>query len=179
MHPAVAACGRVAQRLAELRGALLMGRAMLRGPTAIDVRRAISLGHDDRPQRRSDRSVDADFAGSSDYLPETATANFTIGKAKPTVSISDRGGTFTGSTFPATATVLGVTGPAGPSLEGFTPSLTYYSGSKALSGAPSAIFFATISINIIFASDAVGHGRFISWSKITVPVVASIAHAVA
>ena len=44
---------------------------------------------------------------------------------------------------------------------------------------PSAIFFATSSMTIIFASDAVGHGRFMSWSKMTVPVVDSIAHAVA
>jgi uncharacterized repeat protein (TIGR03803 family) len=73
--------------------------------------------------------------------------SFAIGKATPTVTVSDAGGAYTGSPQPATATVAGVvaSGPnqdntPAPSLEGVTPSLTYYSGSTAtgtpLGGAP-------------------------------------------
>ena len=62
------------------------------------------------------------------------------------MSASDPGGTYTGSPFPATATVTGVSGPGGTGLEGVTPSLSYYAGTyttaarvsglAALSGAP-------------------------------------------
>jgi ELWxxDGT repeat protein len=53
----------------------------------------------------------------------------------PTVTVSAAGGTFNGSPFAATATVNG-----GSSLEGVSPTLTYYAGSSAagtpLAGAP-------------------------------------------
>ena len=43
----------------------------------------------------------------------------------PTVSVTDASGTYNGSAFAATATVTGVSGTAGSSLEGFTPTLDY------------------------------------------------------
>jgi len=78
--------------------------------------------------------------GSSDGTSLTAS----VGKATPTLSLKDDGGTFNGSAFAATATVAGVIPgvddtPAS-SLEGVSLTLTYYAGSSAsgdpLSGAP-------------------------------------------
>jgi hypothetical protein len=89
-------------------------------------------------------TVVAFFAGSTDYLSASAQATFTIAKAAPAVSVSDAGGTFNGSVFPATVTVAGVvpgvdSTPAA-SIEGVTPTVTYYAGSSAsgtaLLGAP-------------------------------------------
>ena len=90
----------------------------------------------------------ASFAGSTDYLSATSTpATFTITQAKPTVTVTDAGGTYTGSAFPATGTVAGVvagvdTTPE-PTLGGTGLTYTYYSGTSAtgtpLGSAPSAI----------------------------------------
>ena len=59
--------------------------------------------------------------------------------ATPTVSVSDAGGTYNGSTFEATATVTGLDG-TGSSLDGVSPTFTYYAGNSAsgtpLAGAP-------------------------------------------
>ena len=44
----------------------------------------------------------------------SAPATFAITKATPAVTVTDAGGTFTGSPFPATASVTGVSGPASP-----------------------------------------------------------------
>ena len=50
----------------------------------------------------------ASFAGSTDYKSATASAVFTINKATPVVHVSDKGGSFTGAAFAATATVARV-----------------------------------------------------------------------
>ena len=47
----------------------------------------------------------------------------------PTVTASDAGGTYSGSPFPATAEVAGTDGVFGPSLDGVSPTVTYYVGS--------------------------------------------------
>ena len=73
-------------------------------------------------------TVLAVFGGSTDYTDATGLANFTIGQATPALSVTDAGGTYSGSSFGATVTVTGVSGPGGPSLEGVTPSLSYYAG---------------------------------------------------
>ena len=83
----------------------------------------------------------ANFPGSADYLAAASTpATFAITTATPAVNVTDAGGTYNGSPFPATAPVTGVSGTASSSLEGVTPTLTYYAGSTAtgtpLSGAP-------------------------------------------
>ena len=50
--------------------------------------------------------------------------------------VTDAGGTYNGMPFPATATVAVDNTPAA-SLEGVSPTLTYYAGRAPLSGAPS------------------------------------------
>ena len=69
------------------------------------------------------------------------TLSVTVSQAVPTLSVNDPGGTFDGSLFAATALVSGVvsgvdTTPA-RSLEGVSPTLTYYAGGSA-SGTGSA-----------------------------------------
>jgi hypothetical protein len=92
-------------------------------------------------------TVLANFAGSTDYTTGAASTTFTISKAMPTVTASDQGGTYTGSAFPATTA----------SLEGVTPSLTYYTGTSAtgtaLSGAPTAVGTYTVLASFAGSTD--------------------------
>ena len=61
------------------------------------------------------------------------------GPTAPTVMVSNAGGTYTGLPFPATAAVAGTDGVFGPSLEGVSPTVTYYVGSTVNnSGFPTA-----------------------------------------
>ncbi len=77
-------------------------------------------------------TVLASFAGSTDYAPESSLFNFAIARATPTVAVADTGGIYNTSAFAATATVagvvVGVDSTPSASLEGASPSLTYYSG---------------------------------------------------
>src|SRR5262249_36498351 len=86
------------------------------------------------------------FPGSSHYTSaHSAPVTFTITKATPTVSVSDDGGIYNGSAFPATPTAAGAIGGAGAKpaarLEGIGVTTTYYVGNDTtgtvLSGAPS------------------------------------------
>ena len=82
-------------------------------------------------------TVVASFAGSVDYkAAQIAPLTFTIGKATPSVTVTDAGGTFSGQAFPAAARVAGVGGTQAASLESVTPTLTYYAGGTPLSGRP-------------------------------------------
>jgi len=97
------------------------------------------------------------FAGDSNYPPATDNSTTeTVTKATPTVQVSDAGGVYTDNPFPATATVTGVSGTPSSSLEGVTPSLTYYTGSTAsgtpLPGAPTAV--GTYTVLASFAGSA-------------------------
>ena len=65
---------------------------------------------------------------TTDYTTATGTVTVNVGKATPTARVSDAGGTFNGSSFAATATVAGVDGIPGSSLEGVSPTLLYYTG---------------------------------------------------
>ncbi len=56
----------------------------------------------------------------------------------PSVSVTDNSGTYTGSAFAASASVMGVSGGAGSTLEGVGLTLTYYSGTYTLSNLPSS-----------------------------------------
>ena len=84
----------------------------------------------------------ASFPGSADYTAvQSSPVTFTINQAMPTLSLSDAGGTFNGSAFEAASLVSGVVSgvdatPAG-SLEGVSPSFTYYAGGT-VSGTGSA-----------------------------------------
>ena len=80
-------------------------------------------------------TVIAFFAGSTDYSAANSTpVTFTIAQATPTVTVMDVSGTFNGPALPATATVNGQ-----DSLEGVSPTFSYYAGSDTtgtlLSGA--------------------------------------------
>jgi Bacterial Ig-like domain (group 3) len=67
----------------------------------------------------------------TDYITVTATTTITVEKATPTLKLSDPGGTYDGSPFPASVTITGSGADNSPaaSLEGVTPTLTYYDGS--------------------------------------------------
>jgi streptogramin lyase len=82
------------------------------------------------PANAGTYTVVASFAGSADYTSATSTAfTFTISKAMPTVAVTDAGGTYTGNPFPATATVKGISGSPGTTLENVGLTFTYYVGS--------------------------------------------------
>ncbi len=102
-------------------------------------------------------TVVASFAGSTDYNAASAQTTFTIAKATPTVSVSDAGGTYNGNPFPATDSVTGVSGIAGSSLEGVSPTLTYYAGSTAtgtpLAGAPTTAGTYTVVASFAGSTD--------------------------
>src|SRR5205085_4708052 len=75
--------------------------------------------------------VVASVAGCTDYISANSSpVTFVIAKATPTVSVSDVGGTYRGSSFPASDTVTGISGLPTSSLEGVTPTLLYYVGSS-------------------------------------------------
>ena len=99
-------------------------------------------------------TVVANFAGSTDFAAASSNpVTFDIGKTAPTVTVSDLGGTFTGSPFPATALVNGAA-----SLETVTPTLTYFvgtgtSGTNLGSTAPSAAGTYTVVANFAGSTD--------------------------
>ncbi len=105
-------------------------------------------------------TVLASFAGSTDYTSAAASTTFTItGQTAPTVHVTDSGGTYNGAAFSATDTVAGVgsQSTASASLEGVTPSLTYYSGASAtgtaLSGAPTTAGTYTVLASFAGSTD--------------------------
>ena len=69
------------------------------------------------------------LAAGSNYTIHFTTSTLSITPATPTVSVHVPGGAYTGAPIAAQATVTGVNGPAEASLEGITPTLTYYVGS--------------------------------------------------
>jgi Ca2+-binding RTX toxin-like protein len=89
----------------------------------------------------------------------TATTSFTVtvNKATPTVSVTDGGGIYTGSAFPATATVGGVSGVPGATLEGIGLTIAYYAGTSAtgspLAGAPTAVGTYTAAASFAGSAD--------------------------
>lgn len=131
------------------------------------VQPAVMLTGDSAPFSISTLTVTGSpHAVSATYNPDTA--NFststgtldggqTVSPATPTVSVSDAGGTSNGMAFPATATVAGVDNTPAASLEGVSPTLTYYAGSTAsgtpLSGAPSAAGTYTVMANFAGSAD--------------------------
>ena len=83
---------------------------------------------------------------SGNYNITYTNGRLTVNQATPSVTVADASGNYSGSTFSATSTVAGVVSgvddsPAS-SLEGVTPTYTYYTGTDTtgtpLAGAPSA-----------------------------------------
>jgi fibronectin-binding autotransporter adhesin len=103
-------------------------------------------------------TIVTDNATFSDPGPgDTFTGKITnqTGLVTPTISISDAGGTFTGSPFPATVTLSALGLTPGSTLDGISPTVTYSLGST-VSGtgattAPSAVGTYTAVAN--FAGD--------------------------
>ena len=93
------------------------------------------------PSQAGTYTAVATFPGSQDYLSSQASVTFSIGQANATIQILNTGGTFSGSPLPATATVTGLDGVPGSTLEGVPLVLNYYSGNNTsatpLSGPPS------------------------------------------
>ena len=80
----------------------------------------------------------ASFPGSSDYgAASDPQSTFAITKATPTVTVTDGGGGYNGSAFPASASVAGDSEVPAAALENALPSLAYYTGASA-SGASSS-----------------------------------------
>ena len=89
------------------------------------------------------------LAADSNYTIHFTGSSLSITPATPGVTVSARGGTYTGAPITATATVTGVDGTAAASLEGVTPTLTYYAGSGTSgtdlgAAAPSAVGTYTV-----------------------------------
>jgi hypothetical protein len=102
--------------------------------------------------------------------------SFTVAPATPTVTVSDAGGTYNGSAFPATATVNG-----GASLEGVSPTLSYYLGNTHLGGAPSNAGTYTVVAAFAGSADytsACAHTTFTIAQAATTAVVSSSANPV-
>ena len=68
---------------------------------------------------------------SIDYTTADASTTITVGKATPTINVTDPDGTFDGSPFAASVTIAGTNNIAAGSLGGITPTRTYYDGSSA------------------------------------------------
>ncbi len=81
---------------------------------------------------------------TTDYAPTVATVTINVdngttiaGKLTPTLKVTDPGGQFDVAAFPASVTVAGSGTPPAASLEGVTPTLTYYnSAGTSLGAAP-------------------------------------------
>ena len=84
---------------------------------------------DDAPTTPGTYTAWASIDGSRNYYwANTDPVSFTIARAQPAVSVADTGGTYTGTPFAATATVTGVDGVPTSSLDGVSPTFTYYVG---------------------------------------------------
>ena len=103
------------------------------------------------PKTLGTYTVLATYQGSTEYSSASASTTFTItpagpAKVAPTLVVTGTNGTYNSSAFAATDTVAGVgsQSTAAASLEGVTPTLTYYLGASAQSGAPSAAGVYTV-----------------------------------
>src|SRR5262249_14990671 len=83
----------------------------------------------------ADQLLSVTFApeNTGDYTTASLTTTITVAKATPLLRVTANGGTFTGSPFPAYATiagaVAGVDNRPASSLDHIAPILTYYKGS--------------------------------------------------
>ena len=106
------------------------------------------------PSAAGTYTVLASFAGSTDYAAAaSAPVTFTIAKAVPVVSLKDAGGTYSGSAFAGASSVAGLNGSSAGSIEGVSPTLTYYTGSQA-SGTGSSVAPSAAGTYTVVASFA-------------------------
>ncbi len=80
---------------------------------------------------------------TTDDSKAAASTSLAVSRAAPLVGATDAGGVYNGSPFAAVATVSGIGGAPGTSLEGVSPTLTYSAGTTAtgepIIGPPSAV----------------------------------------
>ncbi|HXY36399.1 MAG TPA: putative Ig domain-containing protein, partial [Planctomycetaceae bacterium] len=109
------------------------------------------------PSTAGSYTVVASFTGSTDYVSASNSTTFTIGQATPTVTVSDKGGTYNGNSFAATGAVAGINGTPGSTLEGAGLTFMYYAGATAsgtpLSGAPSTASSYTVVASFAGSTD--------------------------
>ena len=96
-----------------------------------DVHLHPGRGHFPECRHRPDALGDLHAPRFGRLLQATATTTITVDKATPTLKLSDPGGVYDGSPFPASVTIAGSGEGNSPatSLEGVHPTLTYYDGS--------------------------------------------------
>ncbi len=99
----------------------------------------------------------ATFPGSQDYLPSSAVTTFTIGKATPSIAVTDAGGTYNGVPFLASAVVTGVDGVSNSTLEGVGLTLAYFAGKSPigtpLPAAPTNVGTYTVTVGFAGSAD--------------------------
>lgn len=131
--------------------------------------------------------VTASFAGSADYTSASALTNFTIAKATPTVSVHDAGGTYNGTAFAASDSVVGVDSTPSASLENVSPTLAYYqgtytsvaqlSGLTALSGAPINAGSYTVVASFAGSADYTSAGALTNFTIAKATPIVSVSDA--
>jgi hypothetical protein len=94
---------------------------------------------------------------AANYTITCVRGTLSVSQATPVVDVYDAGGICNGSAFPATATAVGISGVPTASLEGVSPTLTYYVGGTAggsgSSAAPSAVGTYTVVASFTGSSD--------------------------
>ena len=94
-------------------------------------------------------AITVNYSGDANDAPTSNTATVIVTPLTPTISVSDPSGTYTGSPFAATALLTGANGIPTTSLEGISPTFTYYvgattSGANLGSTAPSTVGTYTV-----------------------------------
>ena len=123
------------------------------GSGTVDVTVQSGVNKTDNVSDNPNANVNAPIFGYGTSTTSTADRFTYGGVAKAaTVTVSDAGGTYNGSPFPATALVNGAT-----SLEGVSPTFTYYAGSTATGNgsttAPTAVGTYTVVASFAGSTD--------------------------
>ncbi len=149
VSPATSGGGTPGGTVTFLNAGQAIGTAPVVGGTAAFTPSNLSVGR---------YSITASYGGTSIFGTSSSTPlGFTYARATPTLTVTDAGGTYNDNPFPATDTVAGVGGATGSSLEGVTPTLTYYAGSTAtgtpLAGAPATAGTYTVKASFAGSTD--------------------------
>jgi Bacterial Ig domain/YDG domain/Bacterial cadherin-like domain len=111
----------------------------------------------------------------------TGTITITVDKGTPILNLTDSGGTYNGSPYPATATIAGVVpgvdDTPGASLEGVGLTLTYFAGfdttGSALSGAPSKAGTYTVQVSFSGSTNYTAAERQLTFTISRAPLTVS------
>ncbi len=97
--------------------------------------------------------VTASFAGSADYLPASNSTTFTVGKATPTISVSDNGGTYDEAAQPSQPPPASNGGSAALETVGLTLDYVYTASNQDL-GATAPVVAGSYVVTASFAGSA-------------------------